>query len=477
MNYYEALDLCIEKHKGHPHEKMFRDAMDYIIKSCHQSPEDENDTQAMEIYKQRDQWTLDEWFEAILNFSKKDNQDEWLSEIYDEIVESFQNEFDQNYEIVTTLSWDLAGMDHSGYDIIGVYAGAYFGRDDFETIVPFEDCQGLMEDMDTFDYAERDGFNLRMDPDYVTPEDYNRYSTLILKKNLNAHVHFLTELNPARNWMNAESLKQASGYIADHFAEYGLPVHRQTWMADGREYDNVVARYTSPRPLERNEARPLLVVGAHYDVAGDQPGADDNASAVAGLLETARLLAELKPDLAYDIELVGYCLEEPPFFGGSDMGSYVHAKSLHDAGIPVKGMICYEMIGYYSDEPGSQPLPDSSLVGLVPTVGNFIGVIGRPENGEFNQAFYQAMAKDSEIEVVGIGLPDQHFPSALSGLVGMSDQRNYWKFGYPALMINDTSFVRNPHYHQVTDTMDTLDFDRLTQAVNSAYRGIVGLPS
>jgi hypothetical protein len=186
------------------------------------------------------------------------------------------------------------------------------------------------------------------------------------------------------------------------------------------------------------------------------------------------LVAALKPALAYDIELVGYCLEEPPFFGGSDMGSYVHAKSLHDAGIPVKGMICYEMIGYYSEEPGSQPLPDSSLIGMVPTVGNFIGVIGRPENGEFNQAFYHAMAKDSDIKVVGIGLPDQHFPSALSGLVGMSDQRNYWKFGYPALMINDTSFVRNPHYHQVTDTIDTLDFDRMTQAVNSAYRGIVG---
>ncbi len=297
------------------------------------------------------------------------------------------------------------------------------------------------------------------------------------QQNLTNHVQFLTELNPARNYQNIESLAKASEYIEQHFESLGLETRRQVWTVYRQEYSNVVARYTSPRPLEGNEARPLLVVGAHYDVAGDQPGADDNASAVAGLLETARLLAKLKPDLAYDIELVGYCLEEPPFFGSSDMGSYVHAKSLHDAGIPVKGMICYEMIGYYSDEPGSQPLPDPSLVGLVPTVGNFIGVIGRPENGEFNQAFYQAMAKDSEIEVVGIGLPDQHFPSALSGLVGMSDQRNYWKFGYPALMINDTSFVRNPHYHQVTDTIDTLDFDRLTQAVNSAYRGIVGLPS
>jgi Zn-dependent M28 family amino/carboxypeptidase len=297
------------------------------------------------------------------------------------------------------------------------------------------------------------------------------------QQNLTNHVRFLTELNPARNYQNIESLAKSSEYIEQHFESLGLETRRQVWTVYGQEYSNVVARYTSPRPLEKNEARPLLVVGAHYDVAGDQPGADDNASAVAGLLETARLLAELKPDLAYDIELVGYCLEEPPFFGGSDMGSYVHAKSLHDAGILVKGMICYEMIGYYSDEPGSQPVPDPSLVGLVPTVGYFIGVIGRPENGEFNQAFYQAMAKDSEIEVVGIGLPDQHFPSALSGLVGMSDQRNYWKFGYPALMINDTSFVRNPHYHQVTDTIDTLDFDRLTQTVNSAYRGIVGLPS
>jgi len=297
------------------------------------------------------------------------------------------------------------------------------------------------------------------------------------QQNLTNHVRFLTELNPARNYQNIESLAKASAYIEQHFESLGLETRRQVWTVYGQEYSNVVARYTSPLPNEGSEPRPLLVVGAHYDVAGDQPGADDNASAVAGLMETARLLAELKPDLAYDIELVGYCLEEPPFFGGSDMGSYVHAKSLHDAGIPVKGMIYYEMIGYYSDEPGSQPLPDPSLVGLVPTVGNFIGVIGRPENGEFNQAFYQAMAKDSEIEVVGIGLPDQHFPSALSGLVGMSDQRNYWKFGYPALMINDTSFVRNPHYHQVTDIMDTLDFDRLTQAVNSAYRGIVGLPS
>ena len=297
------------------------------------------------------------------------------------------------------------------------------------------------------------------------------------QQNLTNHVRFLTELNPARNYQNIESLAKASEYIEQHFVSLGLDTRRQVWTVYGQEYSNVVARYTSPRPLEGNEARPLLVVGAHYDVAGDQPGADDNASAVAGLLETARLLAKLKPDLAYDIELVGYCLEEPPFFGGTDMGSYVHAKSLHDAGIPVKGMICYEMIGYYSDEPGSQPVPDPSLVGLVPTVGNFIGVIGRPEHREFNQAFYQAMAKDSEIEVVGIGLPDQHFPSALSGLVGLSDQRNYWKFGYPALMINDTSYVRNPHYHQVTDTMDTLDFDRLTQTVNSAYRGIVGLPS
>ncbi|MEL6847968.1 MAG: M28 family peptidase, partial [Bacteroidota bacterium] len=212
-----------------------------------------------------------------------------------------------------------------------------------------------------------------------------------------------------------------------------------------------------------------LVVGAHYDVCGDQPGADDNASAVAGLMETARMVFEAQPELDYRIDFVAYCLEEPPYFGTEHMGSYVHAKSLADDGAELIGMICYEMIGYFSDEPGSQPFPIPELAPYYPSVANFIIVVGIAEYLAFNQRVHQLMAEDAGIDVQVI-----HFPEANS-LAGLSDQMNYWNFGYPALMINDTSFVRNPHYHQKTDTIDTLDFDKMTEVVNAAYKAVIGL--
>ncbi|MDQ3101811.1 MAG: M28 family peptidase, partial [Bacteroidota bacterium] len=128
-----------------------------------------------------------------------------------------------------------------------------------------------------------------------------------------------------------------------------------------------------------------LVIGAHYDVAGEQPGADDNASAVAGLLEVARMLFRTKPELDYRIDLVAYCLEEPPYFATKEMGSYVHAKSLKDAGTDVIGMISLEMIGYFSDEPGSQNFPSPELAELYPNTANFIIVVGVEEHAAFAQ--------------------------------------------------------------------------------------------
>src|SRR3954454_14624499 len=149
-------------------------------------------------------------------------------------------------------------------------------------------------------------------------------------------VEFLTSLRPARNFRNTVSLEKASGYIADEFAKAGATPQLQTWIADGQEYKNVIISYSQGKTRR-------LIVGAHYDVCGEQPGADDNASAVAGLLEIARLVFDQKPDIDYRIDFVAYCLEEPPFFGSNFMGSYVHAKSLHDNKIDVIGMISLEM--------------------------------------------------------------------------------------------------------------------------------------
>ena len=285
------------------------------------------------------------------------------------------------------------------------------------------------------------------------------------KDRLYKDVEFLTSIKPARNFQNLQSLQKVCEYLKNEFSIVGAVPEEQSWLAEGALYKNIIATYN---PGEKRR----LIVGAHYDVAGDQPGADDNASAVAGLLETARMVFTNKPELNYRIDFVSYCLEEPPFFGTHFMGSHVHAKSLYDNKVDVIGMICYEMIGYFSEEPNSQPFPSPELAEQYPHVANFIMVVGIEKYASFNNNAHKLMLNGSGIDVQVVNFPATDPNAALAGL---SDQRSYWKFNYPAFMINDTAFVRNPNYHQKSDTIDTLDFDKLTEVVNSAYRAVIGM--
>ena len=231
-------------------------------------------------------------------------------------------------------------------------------------------------------------------------------------------------------------------------------------MVHGNEYTNLIASY-APHQKKR------LIVGAHYDVAGEQPGADDNASAIAGLLETARMLATLNPELNYGVDFVAYCLEEPPFFGTPHMGSYIHANSLYEAKTEVIGMINYEMIGYFTEEPNTQTcvyFPE--LKGRLPTTGNFIFLVGQEGHASFTKSIYKNMKQEAEVDVVMHNFPDG------DGFAGFSDHRNYWKFGYPAVMLTDTGFERNFNYHRITDTIDTLNFEKMKAVVNSTFMAI-----
>lgn len=275
-------------------------------------------------------------------------------------------------------------------------------------------------------------------------------------------TRFLTELLPYRNYKNLDSLQKVAAYIQHEFEQCGLKTEIQEWEVWGNTYQNIIATYNSG-------ADKRLIVGAHYDVCGDQPGADDNASGIAGLLETARLISENKPLLDYRIDFVAYCLEEPPFFDRKEMGSYVHAHSLAESNANVIGMICYEMIGYFSDVPGSQPFPSPELAAMYPDRANFIMVVGHKKDTEFNHKVYELMANGSGVDVQIIEFDSQH------ELAGLSDHRSYWKFGYHALMINDTAFIRNPHYHKQTDTIDTLDFEKMAEVVNRVYSAIIQL--
>ncbi len=275
-------------------------------------------------------------------------------------------------------------------------------------------------------------------------------------------VNFLTSIRPFRNYLNLKSLGKVSKYISDEFVSCGFECVEQKWEAEGNEYKNIIASW-------QKEKKRRLIIGAHYDVAGDQPGADDNASAVAGLLETARLVSEHHPELDFGIDFVAYCLEEAPFFTTKEMGSYIHAKSLFDSQVDVIGMICYEMIGYFSDEPGSQTFPVPELAAIYPDTGNYIVVVGIEDYKEFNGTIHRLMSERSGINVEKIVFPDGN------GLAGRSDQRNYWEMGYKAVMISDTSFLRNPNYHEITDTIETLDFDKMKEVVNCCYNAIVKL--
>jgi Zn-dependent M28 family amino/carboxypeptidase len=280
---------------------------------------------------------------------------------------------------------------------------------------------------------------------------------------LHADVTFLTNLQPARNCHNLSSLNKAADYIKGAFQKLDCAVTEQPFNADGRSYRNIIASF-GPPDAER------IIIGAHYDVCGDQPGADDNASAVAGLLETARLVHQNQPQLRHRLDFVTYPNEEPPYFATQYMGSAVHAKSLHTANVKVRAMLCYEMIGYFSDVPGSQTFPNEALAKLYPNTGNFIVVVGKTGQEKFTQQVHDLMKPHAgTLDVQRINLPES------MGLAGLSDHRNYWHYGYDAAMINDTSFLRNPNYHLKTDTIDTLDFSRMAQVVNGVYGVLLGL--
>jgi len=264
----------------------------------------------------------------------------------------------------------------------------------------------------------------------------------------------ITKTDLPRNYENLATLNQVAAYIYEELGKVCDTVFYQKYDVNGTTYKNVVG-YLGDVTKER------IVVGAHYDVCGDQEGADDNASAVVGMLETARLLAKDRPN--DPIEFVAYCLEEPPFFRTEYMGSYVHAKSLFDNQVKVKGMICLEMIGYFDERENTQDYPVGFLSWFYGNKGDFIAVVQKYGNGRFANRVSKLMKKQKLIKTKSI-----KGPTWLQGL-DFSDHQNYWKFDYSAVMITDTAFYRNKNYHQKTDTMETLDLPKMAKVIDQVF--------
>ena len=279
---------------------------------------------------------------------------------------------------------------------------------------------------------------------------------------LERDVRALTGLGGFRCFERPEDLDRAAEWAKNSLLAGGLPVEEQSFGVGDRSFRYFVAHY--------GEAKgPVLVVGAHYDVCGEQPGADDNASGVAGLIEVARLLARHRPDVRHRIELALWPLEEPPNFRTPGMGSAIHANSLALSGADVRGMISLEMIGYFSDEPGSQSFPAPGMSLLYTCRGDGIVVVGISSSWWFTRRVKKRMAGATDLPVRSMNAP------AFVPGVDFSDHLNFWGQGWKAVMITDTAFHRNPNYHEPTDTPETLDYARMAQVVTGVYAAITTL--
>jgi hypothetical protein len=271
---------------------------------------------------------------------------------------------------------------------------------------------------------------------------------------LRLHVTMLSETFHPRDWKHEATLNRCADYIGAHFKSAGAVVQIQPVPAQGRQYRNVIARFGVGQDSK-------LVVGAHYDAHEGTPGADDNASGVAALIELAYLLGRHPPNR--EIELVAYVLEEPPFFRTPLMGSAVHAASIAAEKEKIVGVIVLEMVGSFSATRGSQSYPSPLLHLIYPGKGDFIAVVGRWDQGQWVRKVKVGMKGTTDLPVYSI-----RAPVAVPG-IDFSDHLNYWPLGLNALMITDTAFYRNKAYHQQGDTADSLDYERMAKVVVAVF--------
>lgn len=269
---------------------------------------------------------------------------------------------------------------------------------------------------------------------------------------------YVTELaKEPRGPGNPEKLKKAAAYIEAQWQKQGLKVTRQPIKTDQGTFDNLIVSF-GPSDAKR------IVVGAHYDTAPVTPGADDNASGVAGIIELGHRLSQHKGKLTHRIDLVAFTLEEMPYFGTPQMGSMVYAASLKEKSVGVKLMLSLEMIGFYSDKAGSQRYPDPSLAQMFGDVGDYITLVGRQAvEAAHIQELYGAMATATDLRIVPLPAPEQLED------IGRSDHAAFWFHEYPAVLVTDSADFRNEHYHKPTDTPDKLDYVRMNKVIDGVF--------
>ena len=267
-----------------------------------------------------------------------------------------------------------------------------------------------------------------------------------IEANLRLHVDRLAGLIGVRTLAKPKSIRATIGYIESVWNEVEFEVQRETFDALGDEATNLIVDRAGTKRSDE-----IVLLGAHYDTVCTTPGADDNASAVAVMLEVSRLLAQHTGKRS--VRYVAFACEEPPYFNADSMGSQHHARQSRQRGDQIVGMLCLEMVGYYMLTKGSQSIPPAIpkwLHRFFPERGNFLAAVGNMPSWKLCWKFRRGFKRGTRrMPLFSICLPEKVHE------IRLSDNSSFWDQGYPALMLTDTSFLRNPNYHQATDTPDT----------------------
>jgi Zn-dependent M28 family amino/carboxypeptidase len=285
----------------------------------------------------------------------------------------------------------------------------------------------------------------------------------ILREALREHVNALAVDIGPRTTSIPDSLVRAANYIHSVFEDAGLSVREQNYKYHDQRVTNVLA--TAPGDTN---ASTYCVVGAHYDTVPSTPGADDNASAVAVMLELAGRLRQTNPKVP--VLFAAFTLEEPPAHWTGDQGSRVFVRSCQNNGDRILGAIILEMVGYTAPR---QRYPFLPRWPGYPAEGNFIGIIGNWRSWRFGRAVVRGFRKNGDLPTEALFLPSD---GRILPETRLSDHASFWDVGLPALMVTDTAFFRNPNYHLASDTIDTLDFTFMAQLVKSLELALLEIP-
>ena len=288
-----------------------------------------------------------------------------------------------------------------------------------------------------------------------------------LEQSLRRHVDTLAGLVGPRHMGQPSSIEATKAYIHRELSALGDRVDRETYPVNHLEAQNLFIQ----RP-GRNRPEEIVILGAHYDTVHCTPGADDNASAVAVLIEVARLMRG--EPTRRSTRYVAFANEEPPHFYLETMGSQIHARGCRSRNERITGMICLEMVGYFTDKPGTQKYPSqipSPIRKCLPSTGNFLGIVSNFRSLPLLRSVRKGFKKADRMPLLALPLPEAIHQ------IRLSDHAQFWDQRYPALMVTDTSFFRNPHYHMPGDTPDTLNYSAMAHValgIAGALREVAG---